>query len=91
MKVMKPGEDAQKVLAYKPGDYFGELAILRNVPRQASIIAQVHFNEKNYDFRNAIKQSDCKLVSLDRLSFKRMLGPIEEILRRNEQKYAKYM
>lgn len=38
---MKPGEEPQKVLSYKPGDYFGELAILRNVPRQASIIAQV--------------------------------------------------
>lgn len=43
MKVMKPGEEPQKVLSYKPGDYFGELAILRNVPRQASIIAQVLF------------------------------------------------
>ena len=42
MKVMKPGEDAQKVLSYNAGDYFGELAILRNVPRQASILAQVY-------------------------------------------------
>lgn len=41
MKVMKPGEEAQKVLTYKAGDYFGELAILRNVPRQASILAMV--------------------------------------------------
>lgn len=41
MKVMKPGEDAQKVLTYNIGDYFGELAILRNVPRQASVLAQV--------------------------------------------------
>ena len=41
MKVMKPGEEPQKVLTYKDGDYFGELAILRNVPRQASVLAQV--------------------------------------------------
>jgi cAMP-dependent protein kinase regulator len=31
------------------------------------------------------------VVSLDRNSFKRLLGPLEEILQRNFGKYEKYM
>ena len=73
-KVFKPGENAKEVKVYNSGDYFGELALLKNIPRQASILCK----------------TDCKLVSLDKDSFKRMLGPLEEILKRNEEKYLKY-
>jgi cAMP-dependent protein kinase regulator len=48
-------------MAYKAGDYFGELALLKNEPRAASIIAK----------------TDLKLASIDRESFKRMLGPLD--------------
>eukprot|EP00828_Plagiopyla_frontata_P018903 TRINITY_DN2418_c0_g1_i2.p2 TRINITY_DN2418_c0_g1~~TRINITY_DN2418_c0_g1_i2.p2 ORF type:complete len:111 (+),score=21.89 TRINITY_DN2418_c0_g1_i2:72-404(+) len=75
MKVMKPGQEAIEVFSYKAGDYFGELAILKNQPRQASIVCK----------------SDVVLVSLDRFSFQRMLGPVEEILKRNIDRYKKYM
>ena len=52
---------------YNKGGYFGELALIRNEPRAASVIAK----------------TECKLLKLDRISFKRLLGPIENILKRN--------
>ena len=55
------------------GDYFGELALLTGEPRAASVIA------KGY----------CKVATLDRRSFKRLLGSVEEILKRKAQEYKK--
>ena len=71
-KVLNPGEAAKEVKNYKTGDYFGELALLRNEPRAASILAK----------------TDCTCVSMDRHSFKRMLGPLDEILKRNIDLYT---
>ena len=59
---------------YKSGDYFGELALLKDEPRAASIIAK----------------TDCKLLTLDRMAFKRLLGPLEDLLQRNSETYLKY-
>jgi len=74
-KVFNEGEPAKKVLNYKKGNYFGELALIKNEPRAASVVAL----------------TDCKLLSLDRLSFKRLLGPIENILKRNSDAYVKFI
>mmetsp|Transcript_13024 Transcript_13024/g.24625 ORF Transcript_13024/g.24625 Transcript_13024/m.24625 type:complete len:407 (-) Transcript_13024:115-1335(-) len=70
-KVYVPGTPAKEVLKLGPGDYFGELALLTGEPRAASVIA---FTE-------------CKCYVLSRRTFNRLLGPLEEILRRNATKY----
>ena len=74
-KVFEEGKPAQSVKDYKSGDYFGELALLKGEPRAASIVAD----------------TNCKCISLDRMAFKRLLGPLEDILQRNSESYVKYM
>jgi cAMP-dependent protein kinase regulator len=38
-----------------------------------------------------IAQSKLKVVSLDRNSFQRLLGPLDEILKRNMDSYINYV
>jgi len=71
-RTIEPGTPAVQVHAYKEGDYFGERALLKNEPRAANIIAS----------------SRLQVVSLDRKSFCRLLGPVEKILQRNMENYA---
>ena len=62
-----------RVLDYKEKMYFGELALLKDEPRAASIIAD----------------SELKVAKIDRNAFKRILGPLEAILKRNAESYNK--
>lgn len=54
-------QSGEAVMEYNSGDYFGELALLKGEPRAANVIAN----------------SDCKLICLERKSFKRLLGPLD--------------
>lgn len=58
-------KDDVRVRDYKPGDYFGELALLKNQPRAASIV---------------VSSDSARLVSMSRQSFSKMLGPLHSLL-----------
>lgn len=70
-KQFSPEEEPQEVMQYARGDYFGELALLKNEPRAANVIAT----------------GKTKVVYLDRRTFSRLLGPLEQILKRNQARY----
>ena len=73
-KTLEPGKPDTVIKEYSVGDYFGERALIKGEPRACNIIA---------------KSENVKVISLDRISFKRLLGPIEDILKRNIDKYQK--
>jgi len=58
-------KDDVRVKDYKPGDYFGELALLKNQPRAASIV---------------VSSDSARLVSMTRQSFSKMLGSLHHLL-----------
>lgn len=68
-EAFKNGVDGP-VKSYKRGDYFGELALLDDKPRAASVISK----------------GEVKVARLGRDGFKRLLGPVEDIMRRTEYK-----
>ena len=65
----------EKVYEYKKTDYFGELALIRNKPRAATVRAK----------------GLLKVCSIARGAFKRVLGPLEDLLKRNTSRYEAYM
>ena len=75
-KTIEPGKPETPIKDYKEGDYFGERALMKGEPRYANIVA---------------KSDIVKVISLDRVSFKRLLGPIEELLKRNMDKYQTFV
>jgi len=71
-KAFVPGQDPQKVMTHKAGDYFGELALIKNEMRAASVYTST---------------PNVKVLNMDRKTFKRLCGPIEDILRREAKRY----
>jgi cAMP-dependent protein kinase regulator len=74
-KTIHAGQPPQEVKSYHAGDYFGELALLKNEPRAANVVAT----------------SSLKCVALDRHSFKRLLGPLDNILKREAERYEEIL
>merc|ERR1712159_820152 len=68
-EALKKNSDGKEevVYSYRENDYFGELALINDMPRQASVRAK----------------TVVKVVSIDRLAFNRLLGNLIEILKRN--------
>ncbi|ESZ97562.1 putative cAMP-dependent protein kinase regulatory subunit [Sclerotinia borealis F-4128] len=56
------------VKLYHKGDYFGELALLNDAPRAASVISK----------------TEVKVATLGKNGFQRLLGPVESIMRRTK-------
>lgn len=56
------------VKQYIKGDYFGELALLNDAPRAASVVSK----------------TDAKVAKLGKDGFQRLLGPVESIMRRTK-------
>ncbi|KAJ9624918.1 hypothetical protein H2203_004868 [Taxawa tesnikishii (nom. ined.)] len=65
--VYKRGHD-NKLKTYEKGDYFGELALLDDKPRAASVISE----------------TEVKVAMLGKDGFQRLLGPVTDIMRRDD-------
>lgn len=66
--------EAIEAIRLGSGDYFGELALLTNKPRAATVAAVGHV----------------KLLRITKLHFDQVMGPCEQILKRNMETYTSY-
>ena len=67
------GEEAQEVGRLGPSAYFGEIALLLNQPRRATVI---------------VASDELKAVRLDKTGFETVMGPCSAILKRHIQNYS---
>lgn len=70
-KRINPSDPPSEMGILTCGAYFGEIALLTTRPRQATVTAK----------------GTVKCLTLDRKTFKRVMGPLEDILKRNIDKY----
>lgn len=73
-KIFEGSNEEKEVMRYKSGEFFGELALMRGEPRAATVKANL----------------DCTFLSLERGSFKRLLGPLETLLKHKADQYKKH-
>ena len=64
----------KSVAKLETGHYFGEIALLTSKPRQATVKAA----------------GDLKVLAIDRATFTRVMGPLDDIMKRNMGEYNKY-
>lgn len=69
------GTEPTEVGRLGPSDYFGEIALLLDRPRAATVVAR----------------GPLKCVKLDRARFERVLGPCADILKRNITQYNSFV
>ena len=69
--VLGKGGESKEISVLKKGDYFGEMALVMNQPRSASVYAK----------------GKAKCAKLDVGAFERLLGPCMEIMKRNIENY----
>jgi len=69
------GEESVEVGTLGPSDYFGEIALILDRPRAATVTAT----------------GPLKCVKLDRARFERVLGPCSDILKRNINNYNSFV
>eukprot|EP00931_Biecheleriopsis_adriatica_P066276 TRINITY_DN40670_c0_g1_i1.p1 TRINITY_DN40670_c0_g1~~TRINITY_DN40670_c0_g1_i1.p1 ORF type:complete len:427 (-),score=134.64 TRINITY_DN40670_c0_g1_i1:10-1290(-) len=63
--IAKSGAEPVEVATYGPGDYFGELAMLKDQPRAASV---------------KVVSDTAKVLWMDRGGFTRLLGPLQDLM-----------
>jgi len=69
------GEESVEVGTLGPSHYFGEIALMLNRPRAATVTAT----------------GPLKCVKLDRARFERVLGPCSDIIKRNIDNYNSFV
>jgi len=76
MRVLQVGEDGveRELPGMGKGDYFGELALLTDKPRKATVVCK----------------GRVKLATLGKKAFVRLLGPVVDIIKRNAANYQSY-
>jgi len=67
------GGEEKEVMQYSAGDYFGELAMLKDQPRAASV---------------KVTSDTAKVLCMQRKRFKTMLGPLQDIMQQNSNNYT---
>ena len=67
------GDQPTTVKEYARGNYFGERALLTNEMRAANII---------------VTSDKCIVLAIDRVTFNRLLGPLDQILKERMEEYA---
>mmetsp|Transcript_30068 Transcript_30068/g.70086 ORF Transcript_30068/g.70086 Transcript_30068/m.70086 type:complete len:310 (-) Transcript_30068:140-1069(-) len=66
-------DGSSTTFTHQAGDYFGELALMRNTERAATVIAT---------------SPEVKLLSMEVSTFKRLMGPMQAVLEAGEARYG---